>query len=317
MRLFHGTDNGEIQRPTVLTLGVFDGFHLGHQLIMQTVVERARAVGAVPTVITFDPHPRAVLHPESAPPLLQTFDQKIEAFGVLGIEQTIVVRFTKEFSSIRAADFLRDVVVDRLHAKEVYLGKGFAFGHDREGNINLLKRVGTELGFVAGEVPEVKLRDARVSSSKIRQLLASGQVNLARRMLGRPYGVEGRVERGAERGHQLGFPTANLHPHNRVIPRNGVYVTGSLIDGQGRRSVTNVGLRPTFGEATEPSVETYVMNWDGDLYGNVVRIRFLYRLRDERKFSSVDELTRQIKTDVARAEGYFEHAATKHMLSVI
>jgi riboflavin kinase/FMN adenylyltransferase len=317
MRLFHGTDNAGIHRPTVLTLGVFDGLHLGHQLIMQTVVERARATGSVPTVITFDPHPRAVLHPESAPPLLQTFDQKIEAFGVLGIEQTIVVRFTKEFSSIRAADFLSDVIVDRLHAQEVYLGKGFAFGHEREGNIDLLKSVGAELGFIAGEVPEVRLRGARVSSSKIRGLLAAGQVNLARRMLGRPYGVEGRVERGAERGHKLGFPTANLHPHNRVIPRNGVYVTGTLIDGQWRRSVTNVGLRPTFGDAVEPSVETFVLNWDGDLYGDVVRVRFLYRLRDERKFNSLDELKRQITRDVERANNYFERAGTKHMLSLI
>jgi riboflavin kinase / FMN adenylyltransferase len=316
MRLFHGTDNAEIQRPTVLTLGVFDGLHLGHQLIMQTVVERARAVGAVPTVITFDPHPR-VLHPESAPPLLQTFDQKIEGFGVLGIEQTIVIRFTRDFSQIRAADFLRDVVTDRLHGKEVYLGKGFAFGHNREGNIELLKRLGSELGFVAGEVPEVKLRGSRVSSSKIRQLLAAGQVNLARRMLGRPYGVEGRVERGSERGHTLGFPTANLHPHNRVIPRNGVYVTGTLIEGQWRRSVTNVGVRPTFGDALEPSVETFVMNWDGDLYGDVVRVRFLYRLRDERKFSSIEQLKTQITRDVDRANSYFERAGTKHMLSVI
>jgi len=317
MRLFHGTDNANIQRPTVLTLGVFDGLHLGHQLIMQTVVERARATGAVPTVITFDPHPRAVLHPESAPPLLQTFDQKIEGLGVLGITQTIVVRFTKQFSNLSAEDFIRDVVMDRLHAREVYLGKGFAFGHNRAGNIELLHRLGNELGFVAGEVPEVKLRGQRVSSSKIRELLARGQVNLARRMLGRPYGVEGRVERGSERGHQLGFPTANLHPHNRVIPRNGVYVTGTLIDGQWRRSVTNVGLRPTFGDASEPSVETFVMNWDGDLYGDVVRVRFLYRLRDERKFSSVEELKKQISRDVSRAAGYFEHAATKHMLSVI
>jgi riboflavin kinase/FMN adenylyltransferase len=317
MRLFHGTDNADIQRPTVLTLGVFDGLHLGHQLIMSTVVERARAVGAVPTVITFDPHPRAVLHPESAPPLLQTFDQKIEGFGVLGIEQTIVVRFTEEFSRLRAADFLSDVVIDRLHAKEVYLGKGFAFGHNREGNIELLQRVGGELGFVAGEVPEVTLRGSRVSSSKIRELLASGHVNRARRMLGRPYGVEGRVERGSERGHQLGFPTANLHPHNRVIPRNGVYVTGTLIEGQWRRSVTNVGLRPTFADASEPSVETFVMNWDGDLYGDVVRVRFLYRLRDERKFSSIDQLKSQIARDVHRANNYFERAGTKHMLSVI
>ncbi|HEY0729175.1 MAG TPA: riboflavin kinase, partial [Pyrinomonadaceae bacterium] len=184
-------------------------------------------------------------------------------------------------------------------------------------NIELLKRLGGELGFVAGEVPEVKFRGQRVSSSKIRELLARGQVNLARRMLGRPYGVEGQVERGSERGHKLGFPTANLHPHNRVIPRNGVYVTGTLIEGHWRRSVTNIGLRPTFGDASEPSVETFVLNWDGDLYGDVVRVRFLYRLRDERKFSSVDELTKQIKTDVARAESYFEHAGTKHMLEVV
>ena len=317
MRLFHGTDNAEIQRPTVLTLGVFDGLHVGHQLIMQTVVERARATGAVPTVITFDPHPRAVLHPESAPPLLQTFDQKIEGFGVLGIQQTIVIRFNKQFSGIRAQDFLTDVVKDRLHAREVYLGKGFAFGHNREGNIDLLRHVGAELGFVAGEVPEVSLRGRRVSSSKIRELLSCGQVNLARRMLGRPYGVEGRVEHGAERGQQLGFPTANLHPQNRVIPRNGVYVTGTLIDGQWRRSVTNVGVRPTFGSGAEPSVETFVMDWSGDLYGDVVRVRFLHRLRDEKKFSSINELTAQIGKDVARANSYFQRAGTRHTVSVV
>jgi riboflavin kinase/FMN adenylyltransferase len=224
---------------------------------MSTVVERARALNALPTVITFDPHPRAVLHPESAPPLLQTLDQKVEGFGVLGIEQTIVVAFSKEFSLIRAEDFLADVVKERLHAKEVYLGRGFAFGHNREGNIDLLRRVSSRLGFFADEVPEVRLRGNRVSSSKIRTVLASGNVNLARRMLGRPYGVEGRIEHGSERGHQLGFPTANLHPHNRVIPRNGVYVTGTLIDGQWRRSVTNVGLRPTFGEATSRLRRSY------------------------------------------------------------
>ena len=317
MRLFHGTENAEIQRPTVLTLGVFDGLHLGHQLIMRTVVERARAVDAMPTVITFDPHPRAVLHPESAPPLLQTLDQKVEGFGVLGIEQTIVVRFTPEFAQIRAGDFLRDVVNERLHAKEIYLGKGFAFGHDREGNIDLLRRVSQELGFFADEVPEVQIHGHRVSSSRVRELLREGNVNLARRLLGRPYGVEGLVERGDERGHRLGFPTANLHPKNRVIPRNGVYVTGSLIEGQWRRSVTNVGLRPTFGADTEPSVETYVLDWAGDLYGDVVRVRFLHRLRDERKFSSIDELKTQIEHDVSRARSYFERPGSKHSLAVV
>src|SRR5437870_9039337 len=167
MKVFYEADNAEIASPTVLTLGVFDGLHIGHQLIMKTVVERARATGAVPTVITFEPHPRAVLHPESAPPLLQTFDQKIEALGVLGIEQTIVIHFDQAFSQIRAEDFLRDVVVERLHAKEVYLSRGFAFGHNREGNIDLLRSVSSKLGLVADEVHEVRLRGKRIGSTLI------------------------------------------------------------------------------------------------------------------------------------------------------
>jgi riboflavin kinase/FMN adenylyltransferase len=317
MRLFHGTDNAKIARPTILTLGVFDGLHLGHQLIMRTVVDRARVIGAVPTVITFDPHPRALLHPESAPPLLQTFDQKIEALGVLGIEQTIVIRFDKKFSQVRAEDFLRTIIAERLHAKEVYLGCGFAFGHDREGNIDLLRAVSQNLGFFADEVPELRLRGRRISSSRIRELLQAGRVNTARRMLGRPYGVEGIVVRGAERGAKLGFPTANLHPQNRVIPRNGVYVTATLIDDQWRRSVTNIGTRPTFESESESSVETFVMDWSGNLYGDVVRVRFLHRLREEKKFNSIDELKSQIEHDVARAHSYFERTAVKKELSVV
>jgi riboflavin kinase/FMN adenylyltransferase len=317
MRLFHGTDNAKIARPTVLTLGVFDGLHLGHQLIMRTVVERAKAIEAVPTVITFDPHPRALLHPESAPPLLQTFDQKIEALGVLGIEQTIVIRFDRAFSQVRAEEFLRTVIADRLHAKEVYLGCGFAFGHNREGNIELLRAVSRSLGFLADEVPELRLRSRRVSSSRIRELLQQGRVNLVRRMLGRPYGVEGMVVRGAERGAGLGFPTANLHPQNRVIPRTGVYVTATLIDDQWRRSVTNIGTQPTFDSDNESSVETFVMNWSGDLYGDVLRVRFLHRLRDEKKFSSVDELKSQIERDVKRAHRYFERGGVKNSLSIV
>jgi riboflavin kinase / FMN adenylyltransferase len=317
MRLFHGTDNAEIARPTVLTLGVFDGLQLGHQVIMRTVVERARALHAVPTVLTFDPHPRAVLHPESAPPLLQTFDQKVEAFGVLGIEQTIVVRFTRAFAQVRAAEFLRDVVHERLQARAVYLGRGFAFGHEREGNIELLRRVSGTLGFHAEEVPEVRLRGQRISSSRIRELLLRGQVNLARRMLGRPYGVEGRVVRGHERGRTLGFPTANLHPQNRVRPAGGVYVTATLVDGAWRRSVTNIGARPTFEHAADSSIETYVLDWTGDLYGDVVRVRFLHRLRPERKFASIEELQRQINYDVARTRRYFTRRGVRRSLAVI
>jgi riboflavin kinase/FMN adenylyltransferase len=317
MKIFHGTENANIGRPTVLTLGVFDGLHLGHQLIMRTVADRAHAVRAVSTAITFDPHPRAVLHPDSAPPLLQTLDQRLANFEVLGIEQAIVIPFDREFASQPAEDFLRDIIHDRLHAKEVYLGRGFAFGKGRGGNIDLLRRMSQELGFFADEVPEVQLRGHRISSSAIRRLLDTGCVNLVRRMLGRPYGVEGVIIRGDRRGHTIGFPTANLYPHNRVIPKFGVYATATLLDGVWRRSITNIGVRPTFEKASEPSIETYIFDFDGDLYGDVLRVRFLHRIRDERKFSGIQELKEQISRDTARARNYFDRPGVSSMLEIL
>lgn len=317
MKIFHGTENANILRPTVLTLGVFDGLHLGHQRIMQTVVERARAINAVPTAITFDPHPRAVLHPESAPPLLQTLDQRLANFEILGIEQAIVIAFDRAFASTPAEAFLSDVIRDRLHAREVYLGKGFAFGRGRGGNIELLRRMSGEFGFEADEVDEVRLRGHRISSSRIRERLAEGRVNLARRMLGRPYGVEGVIIRGNRRGHAIGFPTANLRPHNRVIPRYGVYATSTLVDGTWRRSITNIGIRPTFESQAEPSIESYIFDFDRDLYGDVLRVRFLHRIRDERKFAGIDELKAQIQKDTDRAQNYFRHRGVRNMLEIL
>ena len=317
MKIFHGTENANIMRPTVLTLGVFDGLHLGHQRIMQTVVERAKVAGSVATAITFDPHPRAVLYPESAPPLLQTLDQRLANFEALGIEQAIVIPFSLEFAAQPAEDFLNDIIRDRLHAKEVYLGKGFAFGRNRGGNIELLREKSEELGFIADEVDEVQIHGVRISSSKIREMLARGHVNLARRMLGRPYGVEGVIIRGNRRGHTIGFPTANLKPRNRVIPRYGVYATATLIDGIWRKSITNIGVRPTFENTTEPSIESYIFDFDGDLYGDVLRVRFLHRIRDERKFGGIDELKAQIEKDTRRARNYFHHQGVKNMLAIL
>ncbi len=312
MKIFHGTDNANITRSTVLTLGVFDGLHLGHQRIMQTVVSRAKAVNAVPTAITFDPHPRSVLYPGNAPPLLQTLDQRLSNFEVLGIEQTIVIRFDRDFANRDAEIFLRDIVYERLQAREVYLGKGFAFGKNRGGNIELLRRISAELGFVADEVPEVCLRGQRISSSKIREFLKDGKTNLVRRMLGRPYGVEGQIVRGDQRGRTIGFPTANLKPRNRVIPKYGVYATATLIDGVWKKSITNVGIRPTFEGEKEPSIETYVFDFDGDLYGDVLRVRFLHRIRDEKKFGGIEELKTQIGLDSRRALNYFDRNGVKN-----
>jgi riboflavin kinase/FMN adenylyltransferase len=197
------------------------------------------------------------------------------------------------------------------------LGQGFFFGKERAGNIDLLRKVSCELGFFADEIAEVRLRGQRISSSKIRNLLMEGHINLARRMLGRPYGIEGRIIRGAQRGRTIGFPTANLHPQNRVIPRKGVYVTATLIEDKWQRSVTNIGIRPTFENDTEPTIETFVLNWDGDLYGDVLRVRFLHRIRDEKKFASIDELKTQIGKDLRRAERYFERSGVKHSLAIV
>ena len=317
MKIFHGTENAEILRPTVLTLGVFDGLHLGHQRIMQTVVSRAKTIGAIPTAITFDPHPRAVLQPENAPPLLQTLDQRLGALEVLGIEQAIIIRFNRDFAATNAEDFLRDIVFERLKAQEVYLGKGFAFGKGRAGNIDLLRKISSELGFFADEVEEVTLRGQRISSSRIRQLLVAGKVNLARVMLGRPYGIEGRVVRGQQRGRTIGFPTANLQTVNRVIPKNGVYITATLIEGAWWRSITNIGIRPTFENQAQPTIETYILDWSGNLYGDVIRVRFLHRIRDERKFGGIEELKTQIQKDLRRAKKYFVRQGVRNSLNIV
>src|SRR5262245_38905255 len=191
MKVFRDAEDAGISAPTVLTFGVFDGLHLGHQLIMERVVKQARSAGLPPTALTFEPHPRSVLHPETAPSLLQTLDQKVEGMSRLGIEQIVVLNFTKELAQVSAEAFLTDIIFGRLQAREVYLGQGFAFGHNREGRFELLAQVAERLGRIAGEIPEVVIRGRRVSSTAIRRLLAAGVVNLDRRMLGRPYGIDG------------------------------------------------------------------------------------------------------------------------------
>ncbi len=307
MKIFRNIYDSAVKSPTVLTFGVFDGLHLAHQLIMRRVVERARALKIPATVVTFDPHPRAVLHPETAPPLLQTFDQKMQGMERMGVDQTVVLDFTPELSRLSADDFLLRFIFGRLDALEVYLGQGFAFGHNREGKFDLLNKVAGQLGRVAEEVPEVLIHRHRVSSTMIRRLLRSGRINLARRMLGRPYGIESRVIEGRGIGKaQLRYATANLKPRNTVIPANGVYVTLTQVEGAWRKSITNIGHKPTFGGEPEVTVETHVMDFDRELYGEEIRVQFLHRLRGEKKFESIDALRDQINLDYGRAVRYFQ-----------
>jgi len=315
MEIFRGIDHTEIRRPTVLTMGVFDGLHSGHQAIVRVVVERALLLDATPTLITFDPHPRQVLKPETAPPLLQTFQQKMEGLRNLGMGQVIVLEFTPELAMLTAEEFVRRFIHEGLQAREVYLGKGFAFGHNRQGGIDLLREMSVRYGFRADEVPEVRLRGHRISSTMIRRLLRAGRVNLARRMLGRPYGIEGEVAGGRGVGRALLLPTANLEIQNRVLPADGVYVTLTLVDGVWRRSVTNIGKRPTFGGDAESKVETHLIDFDGNLYGSTIRVRVLHRLRGERKFAGVDELRAQIVRDREQAIRYFGSSFVKRNLN--
>lgn len=315
MKVFHGIEQADLQRPTVLTLGVFDGLHLGHQAILRQVVERALLVDATPTLVTFDPHPRQLLHPETAPPLLQTFPQKIEGLKLLGMQQVVVLNFTRELASLTADAFVKQYLYEALQAREIYLGRGFFFGRDRLGNIELLRAISQGLGFFADEVAEVRVRNHRVSSTMIRRLLKAGRVNLARRMLGRPYGIEGTVIEGRRIGRQISFPTANLAIQNRVIPADGVYVTLALVGDTWHRSVSNIGKRPTVGGDVESKVETHLIDFEQDLYGQTIRIRLLHRLRDERKFAGIDELKAQITRDRDRAVRYFSSQNIRRNLS--
>lgn len=318
MRIIRDIQDPELKTPTVLTFGVFDGLHLAHQAIMSRVVTRARARGMPATVVTFNPHPRAVLHPQTAPPLLQTFEQKMEGMERLGVDQAVVLNFTPELSQVTAETFLLDTIFGRLEAREVYLGHGFAFGHNREGRFALLKQVAEELGCVAKEVPELMVRAHRVSSTMIRRLLSAGRVNLARRMLGRPYGIESRVLEGRKLGKtQLQYATANLKPQNTVIPADGVYVTLTFAGGDWRRSVTNIGHRPTFGSEPDVTVETHVLDFDRELYGEKISVRFLHRLRGEQRFESADALRNQIDRDYRRTLRYFEMPAARRNLEFV
>lgn len=317
MKIIRGNSRERLERPAVTTLGVFDGLHLGHQQIVRTVVERATALGLTPTVVTFDPHPRSVIRPETAPPLLQTFSQKMEGLRILGIRQVLVLDFTPELAIISAEEFISRFLVDALDSREVYLGEGFAFGHQRRGTIELLRAESRDHGFLAGEVPEVQLRGYRISSTLIRQLLQDGRVNIARRMLGRPYGIEGMVVRGQGLGSRLLYPTANLAVDNRVIPSEGVYVTLSLVEGVWYRSVTNVGKRPTVSDDGISKIEAHLIDFDRDIYDQNVRLRFLHRIRGERKFSGLDELKAQITRDRDKAISYFERAPIRRNLGFV
>jgi riboflavin kinase / FMN adenylyltransferase len=294
----------DLTPPVILTVGNFDGLHRGHKRILRKVISRGREEGGTSCVVTFEPHPLKVLHPERAPQLIQTVTQKRDILAHLGVEVLVEIPFTRELGDLGAEEFAR-LLASRLRPQEIYIGEDFRFGRGREGSIDLLKSLQGELGFEAEAFKKLKVGAEEVSSTRIRRLLLEGQMEQAVQLLGRPYVVEGVVEHGDGRGKTLGFPTANLAIENELVPAHGVYAVAVdvgeplLLPG-----VANLGTRPTFGE-NGVAVEVHCLTGGRDLYGKKVRCLFFKFLRPETKFASVQELMAQIAKDAQAARDYF------------
>ena len=290
----------------VLALGNFDGLHRGHRKILERVKRVAGEHGATPVVMTFDPHPPRVVRPDKAPPLLMTKTQKLEAIAETGVQGAAIVRFTHELSMWDPETFVRTVLADWLHVSEVWVGANFLFGHDRAGNFSLLRALGARYGFRAEKIDPVRYKDFVVSSTRVRRLVSEGRVDEAGALLGHQYFIDGLVMQGDRRGRTIGFPTANLCTENELLPPHGVYATTARLGGIVYPSVTNVGVRPTIDDSGRTVVETHVFNFAREVYGATLRIGFVQRMRDERRFESLDALKQQIAADAAQARVLFD-----------
>jgi riboflavin kinase/FMN adenylyltransferase len=286
--------------PVVLTLGNFDGVHLGHQAILRRTLAFARERRARAGLLTFHPHPARVLAPEKAPPLLVPLRGKIELLAASGIDFVWIARFSRPFSQMSPEGFVRDYMLARVDLAGMVVGDNVSFGYKRAGNASVLRELGARFGFEVEVVGPVLREDTRVSSTAVRTAVARGDADAAARLLGRPHAVWGRVEGGARRGREIGFPTANLRPSGGLLPADGVYAVRAATGGTVHAGVANVGFRPTF-EEHRRTLEVHLFDFDRDLYRQRMRVDFVARLRDEVRFSSVDALVRQINRDVDQA----------------
>jgi len=296
-------------RRVVLTLGNFDGMHLGHQAIVRRALHEARGVGGQVVVLTFHPHPIAVVAPDKAPPLLQSLRDRLARLRDLDVDVTVVQRFTPAFAALEPDAFIRYLGA-HLELLHVVVGYNVSFGRGRVGTVDTLDELGARHGFTVDAVGPVTVGEAQVSSTALRQLVAAGDVRHAGELLGRPYTLRGRVVRGEQRGRTLGFPTANLHQRpGLLLPADGVYAVHALLDGRSVPAVLNVGVRPTFGELRR-TVEAFLLDFDGDLYGRWITLELIERLRGERRFAGVDALRQAIAADVARTREVLAHAGS-------
>ncbi|MDR3676070.1 MAG: bifunctional riboflavin kinase/FAD synthetase [Acidobacteriota bacterium] len=290
--------------PSVVTIGNFDGVHLAHQTLLRRVVEVARPQGLQAAAITFEPHPIKILSPDHAPKLLTPLPRKVELIAATGIDLLVVLPFTRELARQSPLEFVRRALLDPLHASSVHVGPNFRFGYRQSGDTEVLEELGNQEGFRVEVVPMLVIRGDRVSSTRIRELLAEGHVHKANRLLGRPFSARGPIVAGMGVGRKHTVPTLNLAPIEEQLPKVGVYVTHTVLAGVAHDSVTNVGFKPTFGDH-RLTVETFLLDFSGQIDESDMEIKFLYRLRDEMKFQNPAILKVQIQEDARRSLKFF------------
>jgi len=303
MEILHSiSELSHLRGPLFLAIGVFDGVHRGHQAVISTSADHARATNGTPVVVTFDPHPEKVLRPERAPRLLSATQHKIALIRNLGVRHLLVITFDKQFAATEPEDFVRQLVDHSKPLREICVGHEWSFGRNRRGNLELLKKLGAQFHFEVVGVPPVKANGEVVSSTAIRRAIETGDFAKTAAMLGREYTILGTVTRGDNLGKKIGFPTANLSAHSEQFPPNGVYVAEAKIDNELHRGVINLGVRPTVsGGTSERVLEIHLFDFDRDLYGHDLEVRFLKFLRAEKKFENLDALVQQIRRDVDEA----------------
>jgi riboflavin kinase/FMN adenylyltransferase len=294
------------QRP-VITTGTFDGVHVGHRKILERLKSASQMVDGESVVVTFDPHPRMVLFPDDPPlKLLNTLAEKARLLEVFGIDHLVVIPFTRAFSRTTSLSYIRDILVEKMGLHHLIIGYDHHFGRNREGSLTELMAYGPTYGFTVEEIPAQDVDEVRVSSTKIRAALGLGDVAMARSFLTYPYAFDGKVVEGKQLGRTLGFPTANLEPTNplKLIPGNGVYAVEAQIHGQSVRGMMNIGFRPTVTAQPSvlPTIEVHLFDWAATLYGEILTIRLISRIRDERTFPTLESLKNQLRRDALQAQ---------------
>lgn len=308
MKTFRSIDAlAEIDVPVVLAVGVFDGMHLGHQAVLRAASDSAARIGGVPVALTFDPHPASVLRPDNAPRLLTPLDHKLRLMERQGIRHALVLTFDAAFAAIEAENFVLNLCRTAPHLAGICIGEGWMFGRGRKGNARLLQMLGMKNGFFTSATAPVLVDGEVVSSTLIRESLATGNLAKAARLLGRDYSVSGMVAHGAGAGRELGFPTANIATGNEQYPPDGVYAIQAIWNGRTFPGVANIGFRPTMSVDGRRVLEVHLFNFSGDLYETGIEISFLQFLRPEKKFESRDVLRDAIRADVSIAQDWFKN----------